>query len=63
MKLKERLKALEEILKLLPVIAFIIPFIILYQTQDVFFAYSFEETWKGRAFYIFFMVCNFGNYN
>jgi len=52
MRLKERLR---EALNLLPIIAFVIPFIILYLIQDVAFSYSFEATWKGRAFYIFFI--------
>ncbi len=52
MRLKEKLR---EALNLLPIIAFIIPFIMLYLIQDVAFSYSFEATWKGRAFYIFFI--------
>jgi len=52
MRLKEKLR---ETLNLLPIIAFAIPFIMLYLIQDVAFSYSFEATWKGRAFYIFFI--------
>ena len=56
MMLKEKLKEKrEDLIKLLPLIAFIIPFLILYLKQDVTFSYSFEATWKGRAFYIFFI--------
>jgi len=52
MKLKEKLR---EALNLLPIIAFVIPFIMLYLIQDVAFSYSFEAAWKGRAFYFFFI--------
>jgi len=37
--------------KLLPLIAIIIPFIILYSLDSA----SFEKTWKGRTFYLFFV--------
>jgi len=37
--------------KLLPVFAFIIPFIILYHLDPK----SFEATWKGRTYYLFFL--------
>ena len=54
--LKEKLKENKEtLIKLLPFISFITPFLILYLVQDVTFRYSFEATWKGRAFYIFFI--------
>jgi len=54
--LKEKLKENKEtLIKLLPLISFITPFLILYLVQDVTFRYSFEATWKGRAFYIFFI--------
>jgi len=56
MMLKEKLREKKEaLIKLLPFISFIIPFLILYLKQDVAFPYSFEATWKGRAFYIFFL--------
>ena len=54
--LKEKLRENKEtLIKLLPLISFITPFLILYLLQDVTFRYSFEATWKGRAFYIFFI--------
>jgi len=37
--------------KLLPIFAFIIPFIILYQLDPK----TFEATWKGRTYYLFFL--------
>jgi len=54
-KAKEKIKIL---IKLLPLFSFIIPFLILYFYQDI--AYprylnTFEMTWKGRTFYIFFL--------
>lgn len=44
-------KSISIIKKLLPIISFVIPFAILY------FLYpsSFEETWKGRTYYLFFI--------
>ena len=55
-QLKEKLREKKEaLIKLLPLISFIVPFFILYLEQDVAFRYSFEATWKGRAFYIFFI--------
>ena len=54
--LKEKLRENKEtLIKLLPLISFITPLLILYLVQDVTFRYSFEATWKGRAFYIFFI--------
>ena len=56
MMLKGKLRGKKEaLIKLLPFISFIIPFLILYLKKDVAFPYSFEATWKGRAFYIFFI--------
>jgi len=37
--------------KLLPILSFIIPFLILYS----FYQASFESTWKGRMYYLFFL--------
>jgi exosortase/archaeosortase family protein len=39
------------LIKLLPVLSFIIPFIVLYYL----YPNSFEETWKGRTYYLFFI--------
>lgn len=39
------------LIKILPIFAFIIPFIILYLLYPA----SFEATWKGRTYYIFFL--------
>jgi exosortase/archaeosortase family protein len=39
------------IIKLLPIVSFIIPLIILYYLYPS----SFEETWKGRTYYLFFI--------
>ncbi len=39
------------LVKLLPILSFIIPVIILYYL----YASSFEETWKGRTYYLFFI--------
>jgi exosortase/archaeosortase family protein len=39
------------LVRLLPILSFIIPFIILYYTYPS----SFEETWKGRTYYLFFI--------
>lgn len=41
--------------KLLPLLSFIIPFLILHRLYPE----SFEATWKGRAFYIFFLWLSF----
>lgn len=53
------------LIKLLPLFAFIVPFLILYFYQDIAhppypyyyrsYANTFEVTWKGRTFYIFFL--------
>lgn len=43
------------LLKLLPIVAFVIPFLILYFNPDPYYLNSFEMTWKGRTFYIFFL--------
>jgi exosortase/archaeosortase family protein len=44
------------LVKLLPIFAFVIPFLVLYlDRQTSILYYSFEMTWKGRAFYIFFL--------
>lgn len=44
------------LVKLLPLLAFVIPFLILYlDRQTAILYYSFEMTWKGRTFYIFFL--------
>jgi exosortase/archaeosortase family protein len=44
------------IIKFLPVLAFAVPFLILYLNQHTsILYYSFEMTWKGRTFYIFFL--------
>ncbi len=45
-----------DLIKILPILAFIIPFMILYffhNTTGLYF--SFEMTWKGRTFYLFFL--------
>jgi len=39
------------IMKILPILAFLIPMVILYSLDPA----SFEATWKGRTFYIFFV--------
>lgn len=44
------------LIKLLPVIAFVVPFLILYffpETSIMYF--TFDKTWKGRTYYIFFI--------
>lgn len=48
-------KNISILIKLLPLISFIIPFFILYSLYPE----SFETTWKGRTFYVFFLwvVC------
>jgi len=54
-KAKEKIKIL---IKLLPLFSFIIPFLILYFYQDIAsprYPNTFEMTWKGRTFYIFFL--------
>lgn len=44
------------LIKLLPVFSFAVPFLILYlDRQTAILYYSFEMTWKGRTFYIFFL--------
>jgi thaumarchaeosortase len=44
------------LLKLAPLLAFVVPFLILYFFQSTTgYYYSFEMTWKGRTFYIFFL--------
>ena len=45
-----------DLIKILPIFAFVIPFLILYffrNTTGLYF--SFEMTWKGRTFYLFFL--------
>jgi len=50
--LKEHVKILASILKkILPILSFIIPFLLLYSL----YPYSFEVTWHGRTFYLFFL--------
>ena len=45
-----------DLIKILPILAFIIPFTILYFFQNTTGLYfSFEMTWKGRTFYLFFL--------
>lgn len=44
-------KEVDIVVKLLPIFSFIIPFIILY----FLYPHSFEETWKGRTYYLFFI--------
>jgi thaumarchaeosortase len=61
-KTKEKISIL---IKLLPLFSFVIPFLILYLYQDIayppypyyYYSYTntFEMTWKGRTFYIFFL--------
>lgn len=48
-------KNINILIKILPLISFIVPFLILYSLYPE----SFETTWKGRTFYIFFLwlVC------
>jgi thaumarchaeosortase len=49
---KEKIKeTLGTLIKILPIIAFVPPFLILYAL----FPANFETTWKGRMFYIFFI--------
>jgi thaumarchaeosortase len=49
---KEKVKGtLRTLLKILPIIAFILPFLILYSQDPA----NFELAWKGRMFYIFFI--------
>jgi len=52
-RLKEKRK---DFLKFLPLISFIVPLLMLYLYQNIAFPnYPFEATWKGRAFYLFFI--------
>jgi len=47
---------IDVLIKILPILAFIIPFLILYFFQNTTGLYfSFEMTWKGRTFYLFFL--------
>jgi len=49
---KQRVKrTIATLKKLLPILSFIIPFLILYY----FYPASFESTWKGRTYYLFFL--------
>ncbi len=49
---KEKEEAIRKVLiKILPIMAFIPPFLILYSLDPA----SFETTWEGRTFYLFFM--------
>ena len=49
-------KNINILIKLLPVFSFAVPFLILYlDRQTTILYYSFEMTWKGRTFYIFFL--------
>jgi exosortase/archaeosortase family protein len=44
------------LIRLLPVLSFVVPFLVLYfDRQTSILYYSFDMTWKGRAFYIFFL--------
>jgi len=48
----------QPLLRVAPVLSFMIPFIVLYLCQDSaypFYEKTFEMTWKGRTFYIFFI--------
>lgn len=48
----------QSLLRIAPVLSFIIPFIVLYIYQNAaypFYEKTFEMTWKGRTFYIFFV--------
>jgi len=45
-------------LKILPIFAFVVPMLILYFTENIAYPYypnTFEMTWKGRTFYLFFI--------
>jgi thaumarchaeosortase len=48
----------QSLLRIAPVLSFIVPFIVLYLYQNSaypFYEATFEMTWKGRTFYIFFV--------
>lgn len=44
-------KNVDNLRKILPILSFVVPFLMLYFMQP----YSFEATWKGRTYYIFFL--------
>jgi len=51
-------KNIQSLLRVAPVLSFIVPFIVLYLYQNSaypFYEKTFEMTWKGRTFYIFFV--------
>jgi thaumarchaeosortase len=49
-------KNINILIKLLPIFSFAVPFLVLYlDRQTTIPYYSFEITWKGRTFYIFFL--------
>jgi len=66
LRIKQKVKNnINSFIKLLPILAFIIPFLILYFYQNIafppypkyYYSYTdtFEVTWKGRTFYLFFL--------
>jgi exosortase/archaeosortase family protein len=49
-------KIIDVLIKFLPVLSFGVPFLVLYlDRQTSILYYSFEMTWKGRTFYLFFL--------